>query len=41
MGLAFEGEFWEMMDLGETIQGKIGLLEPNFVTLIQEDFPEP
>ena len=41
MGLAFEGEFWEMMNLGEEIQGKIGLLESNFVTLVQEHFPEP
>ena len=39
--LALERKLWEMVDLGEQIQGQIGLPEPNLVTLVQEDFPEP
>jgi hypothetical protein len=41
MGLAFEGKFEEMMNLGKEIQGKIGLPESNFITLVQENLPEP
>jgi hypothetical protein len=41
MGLAIEGEFWEMMNLGKEIQGKIRLPESNFVVLVQEHLPEP
>ena len=41
MGLAFEGEFWEMMNLGKEIQGQIGLPDSNFVALVQEYLLEP
>jgi hypothetical protein len=41
MGLVFEGKFGEIMNLGEEIQGKIGLPESNFITLVQENLLEP
>ena len=41
MGLAFEGKFGEMMNLGKKIQGQIGLPEFDFVTMVQENLPEP
>jgi hypothetical protein len=34
MSLEFEGELREMVDLGEKIQRKVGLPEPNFISLI-------
>jgi hypothetical protein len=34
MSLALEGKLREMVDLGENIQRKFGLPEPNFITLI-------
>jgi hypothetical protein len=39
--LAVEGELREIMDLREQIQRQIGLPEPNFVTLVQENLLEP
>ena len=41
MSSAFESELWEMVDLGEHIEGKIGLPEANFIALVEENFPEP
>jgi hypothetical protein len=41
MGLAFEGKLKEIMNLGEEIQGQIGLPESNFVALVQENLPKP
>ena len=34
MSLEFKGEFREMVNLGEKIQRKVGLPEPNFIALI-------
>jgi hypothetical protein len=34
MRWAFEGEFREMVNLGEKIQRKVGLPKPDFITLI-------
>jgi hypothetical protein len=34
VGLALEGEVWEMVNLGEEIQGYVGLPESNFITLV-------
>ena len=41
MGLAFEGEFGEVVDLGKKIQGKIGLPESNFIALVHKHLLEP
>jgi hypothetical protein len=37
MGSTFQGKFLEVEGLGEHVQEKIGLLESNFFTLIQEN----
>jgi hypothetical protein len=34
MSLTFEGELRKMVDLGEKIQRKVGIPEPNFIALI-------
>ena len=41
VSLALERKLWEMMNLGEHIEGQIGLPEANLVALVQKDFPEP
>ena len=41
MGLTFDGKLKEIMNLGEEIQGEIGLPESNFIALVQEHLPEP
>ena len=41
MGLAFEGEFGEIVNLGEKIQGKVWLPEPNFIALVKKNLFEP
>jgi hypothetical protein len=41
MGLAFEGEFGEVVDLGKKVQGKIGLPKSNLITLVLENLPKP
>jgi hypothetical protein len=34
MSLVLKGKLREMVDLGENIQRKVGLPDPNFITLI-------
>jgi hypothetical protein len=41
VGLTLESKLGKMVDLREEVEGKIRLLESNFITLVQENFPEP
>jgi len=41
MGLTFEGKLWEVEGPREHVEGKIGLLGSNIVTMIQENILYP